>query len=126
MRGPKAALAAGALILIGLNGMLPGQETASESKLYIVHFTTGPAWKQDRPFAEQEGANEHSRNMQRLRREGKILFGARYADKGMVILRVASEKEAREEIERDPAMSSGVFRYEIAELHPFYEGCVGL
>jgi uncharacterized protein YciI len=94
------------------------------ARLFVVHFSTGPAWLADKPFNEQPHSREHSQNLARLRSEGMLLLGARYADKGMIVLRAANEAAARAEIERDPAILAGIFVFEIALFQPFYEGCV--
>jgi uncharacterized protein YciI len=94
------------------------------SRLYIVHFKMGPAWIADKPFEEQAHAREHSQNLARLRREGTLLLGARYAEKGMIVLRATSAAAAQAQIEKDAAVQARVFVYEISELQPFYEGCV--
>lgn len=92
--------------------------------MYIVHYTTGPSWSEGKPFGEQEHAREHSANLQRLRQDGSILVGARYGETGMVILTAASEDRARTEIDQDPAVRSGIFKYTLSELRPFFGGCV--
>jgi uncharacterized protein YciI len=97
---------------------------AAELPLFIVHFTTGPAWVEGKPFPEQAHAREHSANLQRLRGRGSILIGARYGETGMVILRAESEESARAEIDQDPAVKSGTFKYTLSALRPFYNGCV--
>lgn len=99
-------------------------EAKAELPLFIVHFTTGPAWVEGKPFGEQLHARDHSANLQRLRGLGTILIGARYAETGMVILRSESEESARAEIDQDPAVHAGIFKYTLAELRPFYNGCV--
>ena len=99
-------------------------EVKPELPLFIVHFTTGPAWVEGKPFGEQLHARDHSANLQRLRGRGSILIGARYGDTGMLILRAESEEQARAEIDQDPAVRSGIFKYTLSELRPFYNGCV--
>ena len=99
-------------------------EAKAELPLFIVHFTTGPAWVEGKPFGEQLHARDHSANLQRLRGRGSILIGARYGETGMVILRAESEGQARAEIDQDPAVRSGIFKYTLSELRPFYNGCV--
>ncbi|MDP9190175.1 MAG: hypothetical protein M3P06_00540 [Acidobacteriota bacterium] len=99
-------------------------EAEAKLPLFIVHFTTGPAWVEGKPFPEQQHAREHSANLQRLRGRGSILIGARYGETGMVILRAESEESARAEIDQDPAVKSGTFQYTLSELRPFYNGCV--
>lgn len=105
--------------------LVPASDSAPRNGyLFIVQFSTGPAWKEGVPFSQQTHAQEHSANLQRLRAEGTLLFGGRYADKGLIIIRSISDATAREEIEQDPAVTSGVFTYELALLDPFYEGCI--
>jgi hypothetical protein len=99
-------------------------EAKAELPLIIVHFTTGPAWVEGKPFGAQLHARDHSANLQRLRGDQSILIGARYGETGMIILRAESEEGARAEIDQDPAVSSGIFKYTLAELRPFYTGCV--
>ncbi|HUP48637.1 MAG TPA: hypothetical protein VNA04_07590 [Thermoanaerobaculia bacterium] len=111
-------------LLLAAAPAVAAETTTTEPSLYIVHFSTGPAWKADTPFPRQQHAQEHSRNLRRLRDEETLLLGARYADKGMIILRSPSEAQARAEIESDPAVQAGVFTYELARLSPFFEGCV--
>ena len=107
------------------HAVLPDENPASEERLFLVEFTTGPGWLPDTPFREQPHAADHSANLRRLREDGRILLGGRHGLTGMIILRVGREAEARAEIERDPSIQAGVFVYEIAEFRPFYEGCVG-
>jgi len=96
----------------------------TELPLFIVHFTTGSAWVEGKPFPEQQHAREHSANLQRLRGRGSILIGARYGETGMVILRAESEESARAEIDQDPAVKTGTFKYTLSALRPFYTGCL--
>ncbi|HUG54732.1 MAG TPA: nuclear transport factor 2 family protein [Vicinamibacteria bacterium] len=92
--------------------------------LFIVTFQTGPAWTPGKPPAEQPAFAEHGANLQRLRREGVIAVGARYADKGMIVARFPDEAAARREIAADPGIKAGTFTYELAELRPFFAGCL--
>ena len=99
-------------------------EGAGTETLFVLHYSTGPAWIQDRPFLDQSYAAEHSRNLSRLRDEGMILVGARYADRGMLVLRAVDEAVVREQIEMDPMVAESVFVYDVYPLSVFYEGCV--
>jgi ketosteroid isomerase-like protein len=92
--------------------------------LFIVTFSTGPAWAKDKPPAEQPAFAEHGANLQRLRREGRIPLGGRYADKGVIVARFADEAAARRELAADPGVKAGTFTFEVAELRPFFEGCL--
>ena len=92
--------------------------------LFIVTFSTGPAWTAGKPPAEQPEFAAHGANLQRLRREGRIALGGRYADKGMIVARFPSEAAARQELAADPGVKAGTFTFEMAELPPFFEGCL--
>ena len=92
--------------------------------LFIVTFQSGPAWAAGKPPAEQPAFAEHGANLHRLRREGVIALGARYAEKGMIVARFPDEAAARREIGADPGVKAGTFTFEVAELRPFFEGCL--
>jgi len=59
-----------------------------------------------------------------FRDAGSILVGARYEDRGMIVLKAASDDEARAEIARDPMVAAGTFAMTIASFHPFFPGCI--
>ena len=93
-------------------------------KLFLIQFTVGYSWVAGKAPGEQTGFGDHSKNLKRLRDEGRIVLGARYAETGLIVLRAASLESAREEIASDPGVKSGIFVFEAAELHPFYDGCL--
>lgn len=99
--------------------------TQAPPTLYAVEFRTGPGWDHSRPPQEQSYFSEHSANLRRLRESGSLKMGARYSDKGLVVLAASSEGEARSMVERDPSVENGVFSYELHPLRVFYEGCLG-
>ena len=92
--------------------------------LFIVTFSTGPAWTAGKPPGEQPAFREHGANLQRLRREGRIALGGRYANKGMIVARFPTEAAARQELGADPGVKAGTFTFDLAELRPFFEGCL--
>jgi len=92
--------------------------------LFLVEFTLGPAWAPDKAPHEQLHFREHSENLRRLRTEGRLVLGARYSDKGIVVLKAANEGEARAQVEVDESVKAGVFRFAVFEFRPFYDGCV--
>jgi len=94
----------------------------SAPRLFAVTFTTGPAWDAAKPPAEQAHFREHSANLARLRREGLLLLGARYADKGFIVLRAESEEAVRAQLAQDPSVAAGVFNAQIDAFNPFYHG----
>jgi uncharacterized protein YciI len=102
----------------------PPATSPPSQRLYLVEFTVGPAWVADKPPHEQLHFRGHSDNLRRLRTEGLLVLGARYSDKGIVVLKAASEEEARAQVQRDPSVEAGVFRSAVFEFRPFYDGCV--
>ena len=94
-------------------------------QLFLVVFSVGPAWDPSRPPPEQPRFAEHGRNLKRLRDAGDIVMGARYADKGMIVLRATSADAARAEIANDPGVQAGTFTFEVNEMRTFYPGYVG-
>jgi uncharacterized protein YciI len=106
--------------------MLPAlQDTAAARKmLFIAIFSLGPSWQADKTAHEQAYFKEHSANLKKLRAEKKILVGARYFDKGMIIIAAADEQEARAMLGSDPMVASKVFNLELHQFNPFYKGCI--
>ncbi len=89
-------------------------------KQFIVHFSLGPAWDQQKPPQAQMGFSEHSANMQRLRSEGVIIMGARYAQIGMLIIQSSSLENATAMIQADPAVQNQIFNYTVEPVNVFY------
>lgn len=93
--------------------------------LFAVEFRTGPAWDPAKPPPEQARFREHSANLKKLRDEGRLLVGARYADKGLIVLAAESREQARAWIDADPAVQAQVFVYELHDFRVFYPGSLG-
>ena len=100
----------------------PAAATAPAGLLFAVEIKTGPAWDAAKPPQDQAHFREHSANLRRLREQGVLLMGARYADKGLVVLRAASEGDAHALLKDDPSFQAGVFKYELHEFRVFYSG----
>jgi uncharacterized protein YciI len=88
--------------------------------LFVVHFETGPAWNQALAPAEQPAFKEHSANLNRLRKEGLIKFGARYGAFGMLFLKADSLDAAKAIVDADPGVRAGSFIYRVEALNVFY------
>lgn len=118
------ASALGLVVLIAAGSARPPLQEEADGALFLVQFSLGPAWDPAKGPAEQDAFAEHSGNLGRLRGEGRIVLGARYSDKGMIVLRAATEEAARAEIEADPGVVAGIFTFELHALAPFYGGCL--
>lgn len=112
-------------ILLACPWLAKAQSSVSPvDSLFIVTYTTGPAWKSDKSPGEQTYFKEHSTNLGTWRKEGFISFGARYSDKGIIFVKAHSGALVRERILSDPAVAHGLFIASIEKLKPFYYGCV--
>lgn len=139
--GSRAVLAAGLCLLLSAlpvcaNEITPGKvssEGASRpqsatppvSRLFAVEIQTGPGWDAAKPPQAQAFFKEHSAHLKQLRDAGRIRAGARYADKGFLVLEAADESEARTWMEADPSMRAGTFRFTLSEMRVFYPGHLG-
>jgi uncharacterized protein len=82
---------------------------------YFVMLIKGPNRAHPDSIANkiQEG---HMANINKMAENGKLVCAGPFADEkggGILVLDVQSEKEARELIEKDPAVSAGRLIYEI-------------
>lgn len=112
-----------AIILFAVN-LVAAQETKPVDSLYIITYTTGSLWDNSKQAYEQPYFKDHSANLTKLRKEGLIAAGARYADKGIIFLKAKSMSVARKLIFADPAVVNKLFVADIQKLSVFYEGCI--
>ena len=92
-------------------------------RMFAVTVRTGPAWDATRSPAAQAHFKEHSANIQRLRASGALVLGGRTGDIGLLLVRAASEAEARALFDADPSIAAGTFRLDVAEWRTFAPGC---
>lgn len=124
----QRALAVVAVALSTTHGALaqgpPATTTPSEVPLFAVEITVGSKWDPSRPPQDQQFFRDHSANLKRLRDSGALILGARYSDKGLVVLAAHDEASARAMMDEDPSIKADVFRYRIHPLNVFYGGTV--
>src|SRR5262245_18550653 len=82
-----------------------------ELPLFAVEITIGSKWDSKRPPQDQLYFREHSANLKRLRDAGQLVVGARYSDKGVVIVAAENDAAVRAMMDEDPSMTAGVFKY---------------
>jgi uncharacterized protein YciI len=99
----------------------PPSET-SDTRLFAVEIRTGPRWDAAKPTGEQPFFREHSAHLRRLRDAGQLVVGARYGDKGFVVLAAPSAAAARALVDEDPSIAHGTFVAEVQEFRVFYPG----
>jgi uncharacterized protein YciI len=119
-----------AVVGLSITGLAQAQLAASapavdsSHKLFAVEFKVGARWVTGRAPHEQEYFREHSANLRKLREHGSLIMGARYGDKGLVVLSAESESAARAMVEQDPSVKNGTFSYDLHEFSVFYGGSV--
>jgi uncharacterized protein YciI len=118
------------VLALTASSLLPAQSlpepdrSSAAPHLYAVEIRAGPSWDHSKKTHEQAFFKDHSANLKRLREQGVLVLGARYSDKGLVLLRAASEQEARAMMQQDPSIRNRVFAYEVHEFDVFYPGSV--
>ena len=98
--------------------------SGSPASLFALEIKTGPNWNNAKQPHEQEFFREHSANLKGLRDQGILVLGARYSDKGLVVLQAASAEVAHTMMKQDPSIQAKVFAYELHEFSVFYGGSV--
>ncbi len=100
------------------------QDVAPKDSLFVVYYTTGPAWNHEKGPADQTHFADHSKHLSTLRKEGVIKLGARAGEKGIIIFAAKSYIHAQEIINSDTAVGKGLFNADIQRFNVFYAGCV--
>ncbi len=97
---------------------------ANELPLFAIEITVGQSWNQAKPAQEQQYFREHSANLKRLRDSGALVMGARYSDKGFILLAAKDEAHVRTMLDEDPSFKAEVFKYQVHPFNVFYGGTV--
>lgn len=113
-----------AVILIFAAGVAVGARAGAQApNLFAVELTRGPAWDAAKPANEQPGFSEHSANIRRLTDTQALVIGARYGDKGLLVVTAADEADARRQFSADPMVAKNVFRADVYPFSTFKHGC---
>lgn len=119
------ALAAPAASSWAQAGGAASAPAAPPPPLFLAQLSLGPGWEANKQPGEQAGFREHSTNLARMRRAGVMLFGARTAAKGWMILTAADLEAARREFADDPMVLRQAFTLELEPLRAFHRGTLG-
>ena len=108
-------LAAAALLATSGRAQQPAAPVAADSsqRLFAVEYRLGPGWVAARQAHEQPHFSEHSQNLRKLREQGSLVLGARYADKGLIVVAAESEAAVRAMVEQDASIPR-VFCFDFA------------
>jgi hypothetical protein len=101
-----------------------GQTTTPLDSLFIVNYSLGEAWDKTKGPGEQPWFKDHGARLGQLRKDGVIKFGARYSDKGMIVIAAADFTKAKEIINADVAVQNKLFVADVQKLNIFYDGCL--
>ncbi|MEQ1584347.1 MAG: hypothetical protein ABL895_00595 [Cyclobacteriaceae bacterium] len=112
------------VVLLGFTVAVNAQTSNPPDSLFIVIYSMGSLWDATRQPDEQLYFKEHSANLSKLRKEGVIKTGARFADKGMIVISAQSLTAAKEIILSDIAVIHKLFDTDIQKLNVFYGGCL--
>jgi hypothetical protein len=125
----KFSLRIALLVLTSLLWPGPAQSQAdtpssldADLTFFAVEIRIGAKWDHSKAAHEQLYFGEHSANLKRLRDAGSLIAGARYGDKGLVILAAATQELAEAMMDDDPSIGAEVFQYEIHPMNVFYPG----
>lgn len=128
--GKHAAAIVVALTLTGaVSAQAPkpsGPTSVAELPLFAIEITVGSRWDPAKRPQDQPHFREHSAHLKRLRDAGHLVAGARYANKGLVVLAAESEATARAMMEEDPSIKADIFKYEAHPFNVFYAGTLNL
>ncbi len=123
-RRTLAALVAAPVVSSVMASRAAAQAPAATDPLFAVELRTGPQWDASRKPHEQAHFREHSANLKSMRDAGHVKVGARYADKGFLVVAAPSEAAVRALMDADPSVQAQVFAYDVHPFAVFYPGCV--
>jgi uncharacterized protein YciI len=106
-----------------LAGWAAASQTTQSANAFAVRFQPGAAWDRSKAPADQAGFRSHSANLQRLRSEGRILLGGRFADLGLIVLTASDLAAAREQFAGDETIAAKVFTIQIDPWSTIFDGC---
>ncbi|MFX1475302.1 MAG: YciI family protein [Promethearchaeota archaeon] len=91
---------------------------STKSQFIIIYRPPRATFLDDQTEAESEVIGQHFQYLQQLLHEGKLIMAGRCIDAafGIAIIEAASESEAQQIMENDPAVQAKVFS---SELRPF-------
>ncbi len=113
-----------AVLLIDFASAQQTPVTASTLPLFAIEITVGPKWDAAKRPQDQPFFREHSANLARLREAGSVVMGARYADKGLVVVAAPTIEAARAMMDGDPSIATGTFVFDVHPFNVFYGGTV--
>ena len=112
------------ILSLSIAALASHAQTAPADSLYIVTYSLGETWDKSKGPGEQPYFKEHGARLGQLRKDGIIKFGARYADKGMIVIAAADFVKAKEIVNADVAVQNKLFIADVQKFNIFYDGCL--
>jgi len=103
-------------VLARFAGRSGAPEPDPTGRYFVLVHTPGPAWIDGVPFPRQPGVEHHQAHLRRLLEDGRLVIGGPFLDDdggGFVVVRAASEAEARALGEPDPSLAAGLLRLSV-------------
>ncbi len=113
-----------AALVVFLVLILTSNKITDNTNYFVVHYTTGKNWNKKLQFESQPYSAAHSRFLSTLKKHGKIVFGMRYSDKGMICFKAKDLTEIKDLINSDTAVLKQIFTVDVQEADVFYDGCL--
>ena len=90
--------------------------------MFVVIYTSGPAWQTGKTVTEQPCFREHVRYMQQVFAARQLLMGGAFLDYqgGLGILDVASAAQARDIVAHDPFVQERVVEPHLHEWPAYF------
>lgn len=113
------------IVFILLTSCAAAQQAQTTPQMYIAaQFSRGPQWDTTKAPNAQLHFAGHGKNLQRLQREGKIAFGARFGEFGLVVFKTGNEQEVRALFSDDSLVIKNILSMKLMPFNPFYKGCI--
>jgi uncharacterized protein YciI len=108
---------------VGVAAQTSAADKPATKRTYLVVYRPGPGWIQGKSMQEQPPLKGHGRYMLELYRKGVLQFAGRFGDNigGAMAFVANDDAEAAALIEADPAVTTGMFAFELRawELQPW-------
>ena len=114
------------LTVIVLSSILAGarflmaqtQPAAPSQETFAIIYEPGPKWIQGREIFDQD-LQAHAQYMTLLLDQGHLILGGPFSDStgGMAIITAKNADQAKDILNKDPAVTKGVFK---ATVHPWF------
>jgi hypothetical protein len=112
------------IALLAMASLVKAQSSVPVDSLYAVTYATGPAWDAAKQPNDQVYFKEHSANLAAWRSKGIIKLGARYANKGMIVIAAQSLQAAKHLVFTEVSVANQLFVAEVQAFTVFYYGCL--